>query len=112
MGDARSNERIVALKALCVLLYALGKASGGMTAKLLGRHRSLIHRWIGEAGLTDEAVIGGETTQIEFADMRRFMQSKKRKFNSSSPLTVAAGELSPGLSVVVIAQSASVSAPR
>jgi len=105
VGDERTNEKIVALKALCVLLYSLGKGSYNMMGKLFGRNRSLIYRWIREAGLnTEEPSINGEITQIAFDEMWHYIQSKKRNFGSSKPLTAAAGELSPGFSVVVIAQ--------
>jgi len=105
IGDERTNEKIAALKALCVLLYSLGKGSYNMMGKLFGRNRSLIYRWIREAGLNaEEPAINGEITQIEFDEMWHFIQSKKTNFGSSKPLTVAAGELSPGFSVVVVAQ--------
>ena len=105
LGDERTREKIAAMKALCVLLYSLGKGSYNMMGKLFGRDRSLIYRWIKEAGLnTEEPAIDGEITQIEFDEMWHFIESKKRSFGSSRPLTVAAGELSPGFSVVVIAQ--------
>ena len=104
-GDERTNEKIAALKALCVLIYSLGKGSYNMMGKLFGRNRSLIYRWIREAGLnTEEPAINGEIAQIEFDEMWHFIQSKKESFGSSKPLTVVAGELSPGFSVVVIAQ--------
>ena len=104
-GDGRTNEKIIALKALCVLLYSLGKGSYNMMGKLFGRNRSLIYRWIREAGLnTEEPAIDGEIMQIEFDEMWHFIQSKKRNFGSSKPLTVALGELLPGFSVAVIAQ--------
>ena len=113
IGDERTNEKIVALKALCVLLYSLGKGSYNMMGKLFGRNRSLIYRWIREAGLnTDEPAISGEITQIEFDEMWHFIQSKKENFGSSKPLTAAAGKLSPGFSVVVIAQHSSGSTQR
>ena len=105
IGDKRTNEKITALKALCVLFYSLGKGSYNMLGKLFGRNRSLIYRWIREAGLnTKEPIISEETTQIEFDEMWHFIQSKKTNFGSSKPLTVAVGELSPGFSVIVIAQ--------
>ncbi len=105
IGDERTNEKIAAMKALCVLLYSLGKGSYNMLGKLFNRNRSLIYRWIREAGVnTDEPAIDGEITQIEFDEMWHFVQSKKENFGSSKPLTAAAGELSPGFSVVVIAQ--------
>ena len=105
LGDRRTSEKIVALKALCVLLYSLGKGSYSMLGKLFGRDRSLIYRWIREAGLnTAEPAISGEITEIEFDEMWHFIQSKKQNFGLSKPLTVAAGEPLPGFSVVVIAQ--------
>ena len=110
IGDDRTNEKIKALKALCVLLYSLGKGSYNMLGKLLNRNRSLIYRWIREAGInTEEPTINGEITQIEFDEMWHFIQSKKTNFGSSKPLTVAVGELSHGFSVVVIAQHSDVS---
>ena len=104
-GDERTNEKIIAMKALCVLLYSLGKGSYNMLGKLFGRNRSLIYRWIREAGLSmDEPKIDGEITEIEFDEMWHFIQKKKENFGSSKLLTAAAGELLPGFSVVVIAQ--------
>ena len=86
VGDERTNEKIAALKALCVLLYSLGKGSYNMMGKLFGRNRSLIYRWIREAGLnTDEPVIDGEITQIEFDEMWHFIQSKKQTLAHQSP---------------------------
>ena len=105
IGDKRTNEKIAALKALCVLFYSLGKGSYNMLGKLFGRNRSLIYRWIREAGLnTKEPTINEGITQIEFDEMWHFIQSKKENFGSSRPLTAVAGKLSPGFSVVVIAQ--------
>ena len=76
-----------------------------MLGKLFNRNRSLIYRWICEAGIsTDEAAIDGEITQVEFDEMWHFIESKKENFGSSKPLTAATCELSPGFSVVVIAQ--------
>ena len=78
IGDERTNERIVALKALCVLLYSLGKGSYNMMGKLFGRNRSLIYRWIREAGInTAEPVVDGEITKIAFDEMWHFIESKK-----------------------------------
>ena len=113
IGDERTNERIAALKAMSVLLYSLAKGSYNMIGKLFGRNRSLIYRWIREAGVnTKEPEIDGEITEIEFDEMWHFIQSKKRNFGSSKPLTAAAGKLSPGFSVVVIAQHSNESTIR
>jgi len=104
-GDGRTNEKIIALKALCVVFYSLGKGSYNMLGKIFGRNRSLIYRWIREAGLlTEEPTIDGEITEIEFDEMWHFIESKKRNFGSSKPLTAVAGKLSPGYSVVAMLQ--------
>jgi transposase len=104
-GDGGTNEKIIALKALCVVFYSLGKTSYNMLGKIFGRDRSLIYRWIREAGLlTEEPVIDGEIREIAFDEMRHFIQSKKRNSGSSKPLTAAAGKLSPGFSAVATAQ--------
>jgi hypothetical protein len=108
-GDARTSDKIVALKALCVVLYSLCKGSYNMLGKIFGRNRSLIYRWIREAGLHREAsMMKGEITEIEFDEMWHFIESKKENFGSSKPLTAAAGGSSPGFSVAVIAQRSDV----
>ena len=105
IGDDRTSPKMPAMKALCVLFYSLGKASYNMLGKLLGRDRSLIYRWIREAGLNmAEPEINGEITEIEFDEMWHFIQKKMTNFGSSKPLTVAQGELLPGFSVAVILQ--------
>jgi transposase-like protein len=104
-GDARTSEKVAALKALCVVLYSLGKGSYNMLGKIFGRNRSLIYRWIREAGVcTSEPVIDGEITEIEFDEMWHFIESKKGNFGSSKPLIAAVGGRSHGFSAVVIAQ--------
>ena len=104
-GDARTSDKIAALKALCVVLYSLSKGSYNMLGKIFGRNRSLIYRWIREAGLrTTEPETDGEVRQIEFDEMRPFIESKKGSFGSSRPWIAAAGGRSHGFSVVVIAQ--------
>ena len=76
-----------------------------MLGKIFGRNRSLIYRWIREAGLCTEApAIDGEIKEMEFDEVWHFIESKKTNFGSSKPLTVATGKLSRGFSVIVIAQ--------
>ena len=104
-GDARTFPTMPAMKALCVLLYTLGKGSYGMLGKLLDRDRSLIYRWLREAGMNmAEPEIKGDITEIEFDEMWHFIQKKTTSFGSSRPLTVVQGELSPGFSVIVMLQ--------
>jgi len=104
-GDARTNERIAAKKAMCVIFYSLGKGSYNMLAKIFDTWPSLVYRWIVEAGakLPDQE-ISGEIREMEFDEMWHFVGNKKTKDGLSRPLTVAHGELWPGCSAVVILQ--------
>jgi len=105
VGDERTNDKIIALKALVVLLYSLAKGSYNMLGTIFGRDRSLIYRWIKEAGLSfDDPTVDGDITEIAFDEMWHFIGSKKTNFGSSKPLIAARGKLSPGYSVVVILQ--------
>jgi transposase len=45
-GDARTNEKIAAKKAMCVILYSLGKVSFTMLAYVFDSWPSLVYRWI------------------------------------------------------------------
>ncbi len=48
-GDRRTNEKIKARKAKCIMLYATGKISINKIAKIFGMCWSLIYRWINES---------------------------------------------------------------
>jgi transposase len=102
-GDGRTNEKIAAKKALCVIFYSLGKASFRMLAKIFDTHPSLVYRWIVEAGAKlPEEPIDSDIDEIEFDEMWHFVKSKKTNFGLSRQLIVAQGELLPGYSVVVM----------
>jgi transposase len=104
-GDNRTNDKIIAKKALCVLLYAMAKGSYRMLGRILRIDHTLVYRWIREFGESlTEPEISGEITEMEFDEMWHFIGSKKESFGSLKPLTVAQGELWPGCSVVVILQ--------
>jgi transposase-like protein len=104
-GDGRTSEKIVALKALVVLLYSLSKGSYNMLGKIFGRNRSLIYRWVKEAGLKfGEPEIDGEVKEIEFDEMWHYIGKKNGSCGWSRRLIVARGEPSPGCSVVVMLQ--------
>jgi len=104
-GDQRTNDKIIAKKALCTLLYSLGKTSYTMLAKIFDTWPSLVYRWIVEAGaqLPDKEV-SGEIAEMEFDEMWHFVGCKKTSFGSSKPLIVAHGELWPGCLAIVILQ--------
>jgi transposase len=108
-GDARTNEKIAAKKAMCIILYSLGKGSFNMLAHIFGTWPSLVYRWIMDAGAKlPENSVSGEIRRMEFDEMWHFIGTKKENFGSSRQLTVAHGELWPGCSAVVILQPSSV----
>jgi len=102
-GDARTNEKIAAKKAMLILLYSLGKASFNMLAKLFDTWPSQVYRWVVQEGLAlPEQEISGEIKEMEFDEMWHFIKAKKTSFGSSRPLIVAHGEPWLGCSAIVI----------
>ena len=87
-GDKRTNDRVAAKKALCILLYAMAKGSYRMMGRLLNIDHSLVYRWIRAFGESlAEPEIPGEIKQMEFDEMWHFIGSKKESFGSSRLLT-------------------------
>jgi transposase len=102
-GDGRTSEKIVAKKAMCVLLYSLSKASFNGLARIFDTWPSLVYRWIVEAGAKlPNTAVSGEIKEMEFDEMWHFIGLKKEKFGFSKQLIVADGELWPGCSAIVI----------
>jgi len=105
LGDERHSHSTEVKKALCIILYSLGKASFGFLAKLLGVSRTTTYYWIRQAASsTDEPTIAPDIRDIEFDEMWHFIQSKKEKSGLLKPWIVAQGEPLPGYSVVVMLQ--------
>jgi transposase len=96
-----------AMKALAVLLYALGSVSQGMIAKLLGVSHVAVYKWIraaGEAAPTPSAAPADTIVQID--EMWHFVDGKKTRFGSGGPLTLWHGEPWPGSWVGVMMRPA------
>ena len=78
-GDARTNEKIKAKKAMCVLQYGQGKASFNMLAKIYDTWPSLVYRWVKEAAeQLPEPEIAEDTKEIEFDEMWHYTGQKKQ----------------------------------
>jgi len=104
-SDTRTSESMIAKKAMCTILYSLGKASFNMLAHIFDTWPSLAYRWIMETGAkTSEPKVSGEIHEMEFDEMWHFVGSKKTSLGSKKPLTVAHGELWPGCLAIVILQ--------
>ena len=113
MGDNRTNDKIAAKKAMCILLYSMAKGSYRMIGRVLGVGHTLVYRWIKEFGESlPEPEVSGEITQMEFDEMWHFIGSKKENFGLSKPLIVAHGELWHGCSAVVIVEHSDGSTTR
>ena len=68
-----------AMKALAVLLYALGDVSQGMIAKLLGVSRVTVYKWIRAAGEEAPAPSAAPADNIvQLDEMWRFVDGKKQ----------------------------------
>lgn len=107
-GDKRFKRETAVKKALCVILYSLGKASFSMLGKILNHSPSIIYRWVVESiENTEEPSISQDLQEIEFDEMWHFLQKKVKNSGSSRPWIVAAGELLPGLQGVVMLQRSS-----
>ena len=103
LGDERRPHTTEIKKALCIILYSLGKASFGCLGKLFGVSRTTTYYWIRHAAsIIDEPTSDTDIQEIEFAEMWHVIQSKKEKFGLLTPWIVAPGDLWPGCSVVVM----------
>jgi transposase-like protein len=97
-----------AMKALAVLLYAMGNASQGMIAKLLGVSHVAVYKWVraaGEAAPPPEAAPSSGIVQID--EMWHFVDGKKTRFGSGGPTILWHGEPWPGSWVGVMTRPAS-----
>jgi transposase-like protein len=104
-GDGRTNAKIIAKKALCILFYAMAKGSFRMLGRILDTDHTLVYRWIRNFGAAlPEPVVAGDITEMEFDEMWHFLCKKKGNFGSSKPLIVAHGEPWTGCSAIVILQ--------
>jgi len=96
-----------AMKALAVLPHALGDASQGMTAKLLGVSHVAVYEWVRAAGEdtpAPSATPSGGIVRID--EMWHFVDGKKTRFGSGGPTTLWHGEPWPGSRVGVMTRPA------
>ena len=96
-----------AMKALAILLDAMGNVSQGMIAKLLGVSHVAVYRWIraaGEEAPPPSAAPSSGIVQID--EMWHFVNGKKTRFGSGRPTTLLHGEPWPGSWVGVMMRPA------
>ena len=96
-----------AMKALAVLLYAMGNASQGMIAKLLGVSHVTVYRWLRAAGEAAPEPAGEPSSEVvQIDEMWHFVNGKKTRLGSGGPLTLLHGEPWPGSWVGVMMRPA------
>ena len=105
-GDKRRlNESRQLMRCTSVLFYSLGKVSFRFLAKVFDVSPTTVYQWIrSQAEELSKPVASGSIREIEIDEMWHFLQSKKTKNGFSKPWIVTHGELTPGLSVVVMRQ--------
>ena len=105
IGDSRINPATELKRHTCVLFYSLGKASFRFLARLFDVSPATTYQWVRKTAETlGEPVVSAGVKEIEIDEMWHFLHSKKTKDGSSKLWIVTHGELSPGLSVVVMLQ--------
>jgi len=86
LGDKRTDEKIAAKKALCILLYALTKNSYRAIGRIFDIDHSLAYRWIRSFGEKLPTPKGSDTIkQMNFDEL---WQSIELKQESHEPLKV------------------------
>ena len=92
-----------AVKALAVLLYGMGKASYRWIGNLLNVSGVAVYKWVRAMPETlPEPQVREEIQEMELDEMWHFVNSKKTSVGSGKPMIVVSGDVSPGLSAVVI----------
>src|SRR3954449_11364202 len=96
-----------AVKALAVLLYAVGNASQGVIAKLLGVSHVTVDRWLRAAGEAAPEPAGEPSSEVaQIDEMGHFVNGEKARFGSGGPTTLWHGEPWPGSWVGVMTRPA------
>ena len=86
-----------AMKALAVLLYALGNVSQGMIAKLLGVSHVAVYKWVRAAGEDTPAPSATPSDNIvQIDEMWHFVNGKKQASGLAGLRSCGTGEPWPG----------------
>ena len=97
LGDNRTDEKIAAKKALCILWYAMGKGSYRMMGRILDVDHSLVYRWVRDFGKSlAEPKVASDILGLEFDEVWHFVGLKKTSFGCLKQLIVEQEKLLPG----------------
>lgn len=96
-----------AMKALTLLLYAMGNMSYRMIGRLLSTSHVSIYEWIRTEGEKLPAPkVPADIEVVMLDEMWHFLQKKRRNSGFGGRMILSSGELSPGLWVGVMMQPA------
>jgi transposase len=91
------------MKALAVLLYAMGNASLGMLGRLRGVSSVAVYKWIRqEAEALPAPSANSAAGLVQIDELGHFVEGKKTRFGSGGPMILWHGEPGPGNGVGVI----------
>lgn len=91
------------MKALAVLLYAMGNVSFGSIGRLLGVSDVAVLNWVrDEARKLPEPSTKGEVVVVTLDEMWHFVKKRLQNYGFGEPMTLLLGEPSPGFLVAVM----------
>ncbi|MGH3804669.1 MAG: IS1/IS1595 family N-terminal zinc-binding domain-containing protein, partial [Pseudonocardiaceae bacterium] len=91
--DTPSRGKPPAMKALAVLLYAMGNASFGMIARLFGVSNVAVLKWVRqEAAALPEPTTPATVEIVQLDEMWHFVDGKKTGAGSGKPSIRSRGE--------------------
>lgn len=92
-----------AMKALAVLLYAMGNMSFGSIARILAVSDVAVLNWVrAAAGALPEPQVSGETVILGLDEMWHFLKKRLTSSGFGGPMILSLGEPSPGFWVAVM----------
>ena len=102
-----------AMKALAILLYAMGNLSFGSIARILGVSDVAVLNWVrDEARNLPEPSIKGEVVVVTLDEMWHFVKKRVQNYGFGERMTLSLGEPSPGFLVAVMTPHAKNSSTR
>jgi len=102
-----SRGKQPAMKALTLLLYAMGNMSYRMIGRLLDTSHVSVYEWIrAEAEKLPPPQVPADVELVMLDEMWHFLQKKRRNSGFGERMILSSGELSPGLWVAVMMQPA------
>jgi len=102
-----------AMKALALLLYAMGNVSFGSIARILGVSDVAVLNWVrDEARKLPEPSTKAEVVVVTLDEMWHFVKKRLRNCGFGEPMTLLLGEPSPGFLVAVMTPHAKSSSTK